>query len=97
MLKTIAVLIIVGGIGYWYWTGPYEKNLQSASSEEEQLKKNAQIIERCLNRESSMNTAAVMEGVGGIAEDSKSLCAQKHGLYFAEGQWREIDLDDGVY
>jgi hypothetical protein len=97
MIKSIAVLSVVVGFSYWFWTGPYERRQQSASAEEEQLQSNAQTIQRCLDRESSMNTAAGMAGVGGISEDSRTLCAQKHGLYFAEGQWREIDLGDGGY
>jgi hypothetical protein len=97
MLKTLTVLLVVAGLGYWFWTGPYQQAQQSASADEEHLKKNAQIIERCVNRESSMNAAAGMAGVGGIAEDSKALCAEKHGLYYSEGQWRGIDLDDGEY
>lgn len=97
MLKTFAVLLVVVGFGYWIWTGPYQQSQQSATAEEEQLETNAQTIRHCLNRESSMNAAAGMAGVGGLSEDSRTLCAQKHGLYFAEGQWREIDLDDGGY
>jgi hypothetical protein len=97
MFKTSAVLLLVVGFGYWIWTGPYQQSQQSATAEEEHLENNAQIIRRCLDRESSMNAAAGIAGVGGNAEDSRTLCAQKHGLYFSEGQWREIDLDDGVY
>lgn len=94
MLKTFAVLLAIAGFGYWIWTGPYEQRQQSTSAEEELLKSNALTIQRCLDRESSMNTVAGMAGVGGITEDSRTLCAQKHGLYFSEGQWQEIDLYD---
>jgi hypothetical protein len=99
MLKTSVVLLVVVGFGYWIWTGPYEQRQQSATAEEEQLEGNAQTIQRCLNRESSMNAAAGMAGagLGGTAEDTRARCAEKHGLYFAEGQWREIDLGDGGY
>jgi hypothetical protein len=94
MLK-ILVVMLVGGAGYWYWTGPYQQGHRP--SEEERLQENARIMKSCMRRESSMNAAAGMGGMGGIADDGEALCAEKYNLHFSEGQWRNIGSDDGGY
>jgi hypothetical protein len=95
MLGKIILLLAVVAAGYWYWTGPYQQGRQSSA--EERLQENARIMERCMHRESSMNTAAGMAGVGDIADDGNKLCAEKYDLYFDEGQWRSKDSAGNDY
>jgi hypothetical protein len=95
MVKTLVVILAIGGVGYWYWTGSHQQGHQSP--DEERLQENARNMESCMRRESSMNSAAGMGGVGGIADDGKTLCADKYNLYFSEGQWRKNTSDDDDY
>ena len=95
MLKSLAVILAAGGVGYWYWAGPYQQGHRPPG--EERLQENAVTMKKCMRRESSMNAAAGMGGVGGIADDGKALCAEKHNLYFSEGQWRDMGSDEGDY
>ena len=95
MLKSLIVLLVLAVVGFWYWTGPYQAESRAAA--QERFAENDRIMNRCLRRESSMNAAAGTGGAGGLAGDSKTLCAEKHSLYFAEGQWRNLETEVGDY
>ena len=92
MVRSLVVLLAIAGAGYWYWSNRSPDDRQVA--ELERLEENARQMQRCISREESMNAAAGLGGVGGIATDAKELCADKLGLYFAEGQWRKLDVGD---
>lgn len=94
MLKIIAVILAIGA-GYWYWAGPYQQGQRP--TDEERLQENARIMKKCMRQESSMNAAAGMGGVGGVADDGEALCAEKYNLHFSEGQWRNINSEEGGY
>ena len=92
MVRNLVILLAIAGAGYWYWSnrGPDAREV----AELEQLEENNRRMQHCVTREESLNAAAGLGGVGGIATDAKDLCAEKLGLYFIEGQWRT--LDDGA-
>ena len=92
MVRNLVILLAIAGAGYWYWSNRGPDDRQTA--ELKQLDENNQRMQHCVTREESMNAAAGMGGVGSIATNAKELCAEKLGLYFAEGQWRR--LDDGT-
>jgi len=92
MVRSLVVLLAIAGAGYWYWSNQGPDDRQAA--ELEQLEENARQMQRCINREESMNAAAGLGGVGGIATDAKTLCADKFGLFFAEGQWRKLGIGE---
>jgi len=95
MLRNIVLLLVIAGAGYWYWSsqGPDARR----AAEQQRLEENSRQMQRCINRERSMNAAAGLGGaggMGGVAEDAKALCAEKLGLYFAEGQWQKLGVGD---
>lgn len=95
MIKSLIILLLVAAAGVWYWKGPYQE--ESRSAEEKRFEENARTMDRCVRREESMNAAAGMGAVGGLPGDSKTLCAEKHGLYFAEGRWRKLGAVNNEY
>lgn len=92
MLRNLVVLLVIASAAYWYWSSQGPDTRRAA--EQQRLEENARSMQRCINRERSMNAAAGLGGVGGVAEDAKALCAEKLGLYYAEGQWQELGLAD---
>lgn len=92
MIKNLLILAVALAAGYWYWSTQDKVDPQIA--EQKKLEKNAQLMRECLTREQSMNAAAGLGGVGGIAVDAEELCAEKLGLFNAEGQWRELGIYD---
>lgn len=92
MIKNLIILAVVVAAGYWYWSTQDKVDPQIA--EQKKLDENAREMRECLNREQSMNAAAGMGGAGGLAGDAKELCAEKLGLFYAEGQWQDLGIYD---
>jgi len=90
MVRNLVVVLVIAGAGFWYWSnkGPDDR----PSAEQQRLDDNASRMQRCIHREQSMNAAAGPGGVGGIVGDAKEICAEKLGLYFAEGHWQSLGL-----
>ena len=89
MMKLVFFLVILG-IGYWYWSGPYQKSTQTL--EADRLKENAVIMQRCINREQRGQAAGGLAGLGDVGssgEEAERLCAQKNNLYRRDGQWHK--------
>ena len=89
MMKLVFFLVILG-IGYWYWSGPYQESTQTL--EADQLKENAVIMQRCINREQRGQAAGGLAGLGDVGssgEEAERLCAQKNNLYRRDGQWHK--------
>jgi hypothetical protein len=77
-LLTIAILLAAG---YWYWTGPYQR--QHNPDSEQQLQQAIEGMRECIR---GKNYKAGATGVNeGNAEE---ICADKFNLYLYEGEWR---------
>jgi len=83
-MKWILVLAIAAA-GYWYWSGPFQES--RLVSPQEQLKNNARLVKRCVDKEKSMAGSAGVGGIGGIADGAETLCAEQLGLIARDGNW----------
>jgi hypothetical protein len=80
-LLTIAILV---GAGYWYWSGPYQKQHSPGSSEK--LQQSIDDMRECVR---GMNYKL---GATGVSEgDPEQVCADRYNLYLYEGQWHSTD------
>lgn len=87
-MARLVVLLAVIGIGYWYWSGPYQESTQTL--EADRLQENAVIMQRCIKQEERMQAAGGLGGlgdVGGSGVDAERLCADKNKLYLRDGKW----------
>ena len=80
MFRNLLTLVVVAGLGYWYYTGPYQD--RTNPSREAQLQDNAKKMELCLRGEAY---ARGTTGEGSL--DATERCAQRHGLVRIEGAW----------
>ena len=80
-LLTIAVLVAAG---YWYWSGPYQK--QHNPGAEQTLEADIEKMRQCTR---GMNYKAGATGIG--EGNPEKICAEKFNLYFYEGEWRSIN------
>ncbi len=76
-LFTIAVLVAAG---YWYWSGPYQR--QHHPDEQQLLQQQIELMKECI-RGLNYKAGATGESEG----DPEQVCADKYGLYSYEGQW----------
>ena len=77
-LLTIAILV---GAGYWYWSGPYQR--QNNPDADQQLREAIEGMRECIR---GQNYKA---GATGVSEgDPEQICADKFNLYLYEGEWR---------
>lgn len=84
MLGRLITLVLVVGLGYWYWSGPYQARVNP--SYEQRLQDNAEKMRLCIRSE---NYRVGATGMGtGSAEDN---CAKQHNLYRDKGQWYSYD------
>jgi hypothetical protein len=75
---SIAVLVAAG---YWYWSGPYQK--QHNPGAEQKLEADIEKMRQCVR---GMNYKS---GATGIVEgEPEEVCAEKFNLYYYEGEWR---------
>ncbi len=81
----IIVIIAIIAAGYWYWTGPYQQTEEQTY--QAYLDDNAKTMKRCMGKQSSIAGAAGLAGVGGMAEDSETFCAEENNLVLHDGQW----------
>jgi Tfp pilus assembly protein PilE len=91
MLRLVVVLILAG-VGYWYWSGPYQSSKPTKS--EKRLQENALTMQRCIDQERRMQTAGGVAGVadaGSSGADAERLCAGKHRLRLQDGQWHDVE------
>jgi hypothetical protein len=87
-MAKLVILLAMVGLAYWYWSGPYQRS--AGTSEADQLKENAAVIQRCVKQETSMQSAGDVAGLGDVGsnrEDAERLCADKHGLEKRDGGW----------
>jgi len=92
MVRNLVVLLVIVGAGYWYWSslGPESRR----AAQQQRLDENDRRLQRCIKQEESMNAVGGLGGVGGVAGGAEEICADKLGLHFAEGHWRERDAGD---
>ena len=84
MLGKLLTLIALVGVGYWYWSGPYQ---QRANPDfEKQLEDNARKMRDCI-RGLGYKAGATGENDG----DPEEVCATRYNLYLHEGQWHSYD------
>jgi len=86
----LAILVAVLGLGYWYWSGPYQDS--AGTSEASRLAENMSRMQRCIREEKRMDAAAGMAGIGGVGNsgaDAERVCADKYNLYLLDGEWHD--------
>ncbi|HEY9147423.1 MAG TPA: hypothetical protein VIQ22_00315 [Gammaproteobacteria bacterium] len=77
-LLTIAILLAAG---FWYWSGPYQR--QRNPDADEQLRQALEGMRECIR---GQNYKA---GATGVSDgDPEQICAEKFNLYLYEGEWR---------
>ncbi len=81
-LLTLALLV---GIGYWYWSGPYQARVNP--DYEQKLEQNAETMRLCIRgRNYKSGSTGMSDG------DPEELCAREHNLYRHEdGRWHSYD------
>lgn len=87
-MARLAIVLALLGLGYWYWSGPYQKSTETL--EAERLKENAVTMQRCVNQEQRMQSTGGLAGladVGSAGVDAERLCAAKYGLEKRDGEW----------
>ena len=84
MFSRLLTLAILVAAGYWYWSGPYQR--QHNPDEQQVLQEKIELMKECIR---GRNYQA---GATGISEgDPEQICADKYGLYYYEGQWRSSE------
>jgi hypothetical protein len=87
----VLVVLVIAGAGLWF---QMNKEEEGPTEEELQLRKNAQLMKECIDRENSLNAAAQKAGDHDLAVDSKALCAEKYNFYEADGHWHQLNTND---
>ena len=82
LIKLLTVLAIMGA-AYWYWSGPYQVNLQP--DYQDRLQQNNNNMNLCLHGEN------YRQGATGTVGSPEQFCAQKFNLYQLDGQWHSYD------
>jgi hypothetical protein len=78
--RILAIALLLAA-GYWYWSGPYQK--QHNPDRQEQLQQAIEDMRECIR---GKNYKA---GATGISEgDPEQICAEEFNLYLYEGEWR---------
>ena len=80
-LLSVAMLI---GLGYWYWSGPYQDRVNPDM--DARLGKYAEDMRSCVH---GLNYKAGATGEG--SGDPQIVCAKRLNLYLHEGQWHSYD------
>lgn len=84
----LVIFFVILGFAYWYWSGPHQESAETA--EAERLTDNAATMQRCINHEKRLETAANIGGlvdIGSSGKDAEQLCADKNNLYLRDGSW----------
>ena len=89
-IKTLIPVVLVAA-GFWFWFAEEE---QGPSEEEIRIQQNGKLIKDCINRQKSLNAAAIKAGDNDLTVDSKALCEEKYNVYNAEGQWHQLHTND---
>ena len=86
MIQRIVLLLVIGGLGYWYWSGPYQARVNP--SYEQQLQRNDENMAGCM-RAKAYQLGATGQGVG--ADRAREQCARQHNVYEEDGRWHSYD------
>ena len=86
MLQRIIPFILIGGVIYWYWSGPYQEKVNP--SYEAILERNDKEMAECI-RAATYKRGATGEGLGASAASAK--CAEDLNVYESEGHWYSYD------
>ena len=84
----LAMIAIILGIAYWYWSGSHNRSTEDP--EADRLQENAEIMQRCMNQERRMQSAGGLAGVAdsdSAGADAETLCANEYHLEKRDGQW----------
>jgi len=84
MLGRLITIAIIAAAAYWYWTGPYQEQVNP--SYEQKLRNNAEDMRLCI-RSGNYQLGATGVGDGNVEQH----CAKKFNLYQHEGQWHSYD------
>jgi hypothetical protein len=87
-MAKLAIILVIIGLGYWYWSGPYQKS--TPALEADRLKDNAVVMQRCINQEQRMQASGGLAGLadaGSTGVDAERLCAEKNNLHKRDGNW----------
>jgi len=83
MVKILTYIMVIG-IAYWYWQGPYQKG--DSISYEEQLDQNNRDMYRCLRA-----TDYAVGASGTAAGNAEQKCAARYNLYRENDKWHRYD------
>jgi hypothetical protein len=84
MLQRILTVALLLGVGYWYWSGPYQQRVNPGY--EQKLRANAENMRQCI-RGANYRLGATGTGEGNPEER----CAAKFNVYQQDGQWHSYD------
>lgn len=84
MLGRLITLALLVGLGYWYWSGPYQTRVNP--SYEQRLQEHAEKMRVCIRSE-NYRLGATGSGTG-TPED---ICARQYNLYRENGNWYSYD------
>ena len=87
MLQNIFLLAITAGAVYWYWSGPYQEQINPGY--ETIVKQNDENMAQC-TRADAYKRGATGAGIG--SKDSEEQCAEKFNVYKHEGHWHRYDM-----
>jgi len=80
MFSRLLTLAILVAAGYWYWSGPYQR--QQNPDSQQLLQERIELMRECIR---GQNYKA---GATGINQgDPEQICAEKFKLYHYEGEW----------
>ena len=90
-MRKLVFLLVVIGVAYWYWSGPYQKSTDEL--EADRFDENAATMQQCINQEQRMQAGGGLAGladVGSSGADAEKLCAAKNNLYKGDdGRWHD--------
>jgi hypothetical protein len=84
MLQRIITVALLAGVGYWYWSGPYQERVNPTP--EQKLLENSENMRECIYNKKY----AASRTLTGIV-NPEEICAEELNLYEYEGQWHSYD------
>lgn len=86
MLTRIIPFVLIAGVIYWYWSGPYQEKVNPGY--EAILEQNDKEVAECI-RAASYKRGATGEGLNASAAEEK--CADQLNVYKSDGHWHSYD------
>ncbi len=88
-LREIIVLAVIAGAGYWAYENHFKGH--RGSYQEAQWQKNADAMEKCVEREITVARLSVTAGVAADEGSAEAACADRLNLYREDGHWKSYE------